>query len=56
MVIEREFSTLHKQFEIVNYEGAGHSFFSVDRPGYRVVAATAGWAKIFEFLDSTLQS
>lgn len=37
-----------------SYEGAGHSFFSVDRPAYRPEAAVAGWREIRSFFERTL--
>jgi carboxymethylenebutenolidase len=38
-----------KEHEFHTYEGAGHSFFSVDRPAYRPEAATDAWQKIWDF-------
>src|ERR1700728_353502 len=38
-----------KAFEFHSYEGAGHAFFSVDRPSYRVEAANDGWERIATF-------
>ena|ERR1700722_10055534 len=38
-----------KEFEFHSYEGAGHAFFSVDRPSYNVAAANDGWEKIATF-------
>ncbi|GAA1830749.1 dienelactone hydrolase family protein [Pseudonocardia ailaonensis] len=35
-----------KTYEFHRYDGAGHSFFSVDRPAYRVEAALDGWERI----------
>ncbi|MEU0557347.1 dienelactone hydrolase family protein [Dactylosporangium sp. NPDC006015] len=43
-----------KQFERHSYEGAGHGFFSPDRPGYRQQAAVDGWKRIFAFFDRHL--
>jgi carboxymethylenebutenolidase len=43
-----------KDFEFHRYDGAGHAFFAVDRPAYRVEAAVDGWERIAEFLDRTL--
>jgi carboxymethylenebutenolidase len=40
---------LGKEHEFHTYEGAGHAFFSVDRPSYRVEAANDGWQKIWDF-------
>lgn len=39
-----------KDFEFHTFENAGHGFFSVDRPSYRVEAAQEGWARIWDFL------
>jgi carboxymethylenebutenolidase len=38
-----------KQHEFHIYDGAGHAFFSVNRPAYRVEAANDGWQKIWDF-------
>lgn len=38
-----------KVFEEHSYEGAGHAFFAVDRPAYRVAAANDGWERIAAF-------
>ena len=38
-----------KEHEFHSYEGAGHSFFSVDRPAYSPAAAIDGWARIAAF-------
>ena len=38
-----------KSFEVHRYDDAGHGFFSVDRPGYRVAAANDGWERIATF-------
>jgi carboxymethylenebutenolidase len=38
-----------KTYEIHRYDDAGHAFFSVDRPAYRVAAANDGWARINDF-------
>jgi carboxymethylenebutenolidase len=43
-----------KQFELHSYPGAGHAFFAVDRPSYRVEAAVDGWARIDEFFGRYL--
>jgi len=44
-----------KTFSFHNYEGAGHAFFSVDRPSYRVDAAKDGWKQIWNFFGQHLQ-
>ena len=45
-----------KEFEFHSYPGAGHAFFSTDRPSYRPEAAVEGWQRIWEFFDRTLSS
>src|ERR1700739_3207610 len=38
-----------KPHEFHRYDGAGHAFFSVDRPSYNVAAANDGWERIETF-------
>src|ERR1700722_5333510 len=38
-----------KTYEFHSSPDAGHGFFSVNRPAYRVEAANDGWARIFDF-------
>ena len=38
-----------KTYEFHRYEDAGHGFFAVDRPSYRVGAANDGWERIAAF-------
>jgi carboxymethylenebutenolidase len=38
-----------KPHEFHSYDDAGHAFFSVDRPAYRVAAANDGWERIEAF-------
>jgi carboxymethylenebutenolidase len=45
-----------KTYEFHTYEGAGHAFFSVDRPNYDVEAANDGWQKIWDFFGRHLSS
>jgi carboxymethylenebutenolidase len=52
--IEKELKDHGKVFEIHRYPNAGHAFFSVDRPSYRVEAANDGWQRIFEFYGTHL--
>jgi carboxymethylenebutenolidase len=47
--LEQALTAAGKTFEIQTYEGAGHSFFAVDRPAYRPEAATDGWRRILDF-------
>jgi carboxymethylenebutenolidase len=43
-----------KEFEIKSYPDAGHAFFAVDRPAYRVEAANDGWERIAAFYGKNL--
>jgi carboxymethylenebutenolidase len=47
--LEKALAAAGKMFEFHSYEGAGHGFFSVDRPAYRPEAAKDGWQKIWDF-------
>jgi len=47
--LDAELTRLGKPHEFHSYEGAGHAFFAVDRPSYRVEAAKDGWERIWEF-------
>ncbi len=46
----------NKAFEFHTFEGAGHGFFSTDRPSYRPEAANEGWEKIWDFFGRYLDS
>ena len=52
--MEKELQANGKAFELHSYEGAGHAFFSVDRPSYRVDAAKDGWKRIWAFFGEHL--
>jgi carboxymethylenebutenolidase len=52
--LERILKTGGKTFEIHRYDDAGHAFFSVDRPSYRVAAANDGWERIEAFFATHL--
>jgi carboxymethylenebutenolidase len=52
--LEKALTEHGKTFELHSYEGAGHSFFSVDRPAYSVTAATEGWEQIETFYSKYL--
>ncbi|HEX4471813.1 MAG TPA: dienelactone hydrolase family protein [Nocardioides sp.] len=41
-------------YEFHRYDDAGHAFFAVDRPSYRVAAANDGWEQITAFFDTHL--
>jgi carboxymethylenebutenolidase len=43
-----------KTYEFHRYDGAGHAFFSPDRPSYRVEAANDGWERIATFFGARL--
>jgi carboxymethylenebutenolidase len=43
-----------KPHEFESYDGAGHAFFAVDRPSYRVEAANDGWERIAAFFAKHL--
>jgi carboxymethylenebutenolidase len=43
-----------KSYEFQRYDGAGHAFFSPDRPSYRVDAANDGWERIESFYGKHL--
>jgi carboxymethylenebutenolidase len=46
----------HKPHEFHSYDDAGHAFFAVDRPAYRVAAANDGWQRIATFYGTHLGS
>ncbi len=45
-----------KTYEFHTYEDAGHAFFSVNRPNFRVAAAEDGWQKIFAWFGKYLSA
>ena len=47
--LEEALKAAGKTYEFHRYDGAGHAFFSVDRPAYRPEAAVDGWQRIFEW-------
>ena len=54
--MEAELTANGKTFEFHSYEGAGHAFFSVDRPSYNLEAAKDGWKQIWAFFGTHLAS
>jgi carboxymethylenebutenolidase len=44
-----------KTFDFHSYPGAGHAFFSVDRPSYRLEVAKDGWKQIWAFFGQHLK-
>lgn len=53
--LDAELTRHDKDHEFHSYDGAGHSFFSVDRPAYRVDAAVDGWRRIEDFFATHLK-
>ena len=53
--LDAELTRLDKPHEFHSYDGAGHSFFSVDRPAYRPEAALDGWRRIDGFFATPLK-
>ncbi len=47
--LERLLRDAGKTYEFHRYDDAGHAFFAVDRPAYRVAAAIDGWERIETF-------
>jgi carboxymethylenebutenolidase len=47
--IDARLDELGKEHDFHTFDGAGHAFFAVDRPSYRVEAAAAGWKLIGAF-------
>jgi carboxymethylenebutenolidase len=47
--LDKALNEADKAHEFHSYEGAGHAFFSVSRPAYRVEAANDGWQRIWDF-------
>ena len=49
-------AVLASPVEFHSYEGAGHAFFSMNRPAYRPEAAVDGWEKILTWFGRYLAS
>jgi carboxymethylenebutenolidase len=45
-----------QSYEFHRYDDAGHAFFAVDRPSYRMAAANDGWERIADFYAANLGS
>lgn len=54
--LEEELKKLGKDYEFHRYDGAGHAFWSYDRPAYRPQQAMDAWQKTFAFFRKHLQS
>jgi carboxymethylenebutenolidase len=52
--LEQALKDAGKDYEFHRYDGAGHAFFSVDRPAYRVEAALDGWSHIERWFSTHL--
>ncbi|MHB1569402.1 MAG: dienelactone hydrolase family protein [Solirubrobacteraceae bacterium] len=52
--LDRILDELGKPHEFHRYDDAGHAFFAVDRPSYRVAAANDGWERIAAFYRTHL--
>ena len=52
--LEQHLKSHGKVYEFHRYDDAGHGFFSVDRPSYRVAAANDGWERITAFFGTYL--
>ena len=48
--LEAALKAAGKTYEFHRYDGAGHAFFSVERPAFRPEAAVDGWQRIFELV------
>lgn len=53
---EAELKKHGKTYEFHRYDGAGHGFFAVDRPGYRPEQAVDAWKKVFTFYERYLKT
>jgi len=52
--LEEALRAAGKTYEFHSYPGAGHSFFSVNRPAYNAEAANDGWDRIWAFFGTYL--
>jgi len=54
--LDKALTASGKSHEFHSFDDAGHGFFAVDRPSYRVAAANEGWRHIFDFYGRHLAS
>jgi carboxymethylenebutenolidase len=52
--LEAALQATGKTYDFHRYDGAGHAFFSVDRPSYALDAAKDGWKQIWAFFGREL--
>jgi carboxymethylenebutenolidase len=52
--LEQILTSQGSPYEFHRYDDAGHAFFAVDRPAYRVAAANDGWEQIAAFYATHL--
>lgn len=52
--LDEVLTALGKEHTFHTFEEAGHGFFAVDRPSYRVAAATDGWQLVRDFYAAQL--
>ena len=43
-------------YEFHRYKGAGHGFFTTDRPGFRPIQAKEAWEVVFDFYGKHLKA
>ncbi|MDA0351729.1 MAG: dienelactone hydrolase family protein [Chloroflexi bacterium] len=53
---EAELKKHGKTYEFHRYDGAGHGFFSVNRPAYRPEQATEAWGEVFTWFGRYLSA
>jgi len=53
--LEAELKKWRKDYEFHRYDGAGHGFWSYDRPAYRQQQSMDAWQKTFEFFNKHLK-
>ena len=53
--LEAELKKQGKEYEFHRYDGAGHGFWSYDRPAYRPQQAIDAWNKTFAFFEKHLK-
>ena len=53
---EEELKKRGKTYEFHRYDGAGHGFFAVDRPSYRVEQAVDAWKLVFAWYEKYLSA